>query len=480
MIHARDYTFKYINIIIDFCLAIVAFLLAHCLRNLVLAPYFFPNFLLPSSLGQYIQLLFIFPPLAILILSFNGYYRPLRMMQYSKIFSSITISCIEILVAIAFLVFILRRADVVSRGQIILAPATLWFLLIAKSSIVRYLLAQLRKRGKHCLSVLLVGSGKRLEDFISLLESHPVWGFKVEGIVSDRDDVKIGSLVRNYPVVEHAGRTLEYLEDHTVDEVIFIPGNLRPDRMGTLLEGCEIMGIRCRIALTFFEENISHTFISHFQNLPMITYYPTQEMNFQLFIKYALDRMLALVLIVLLSPFLILTILAIKATSSKGENILFRQVRCGLNGKPFVLYKFRSMKMDADREIEELRDESDVDGPVFKMKKDPRVTAVGRFIRRTSIDELPQLFNVLRGQMSLVGPRPPLPEEVLKYDRWQRRRLSMKPGMTCLWQVMGRNKLSFDTWMKLDLEYIDNWSLALDFQIMIRTVFVVATGYGAM
>ncbi|MCX7766701.1 MAG: sugar transferase, partial [Candidatus Sumerlaeia bacterium] len=146
----------------------------------------------------------------------------------------------------------------------------------------------------------------------------------------------------------------------------------------------------------------------------------------------------------------------------------------------FVLYKFRSMKVGADKELEKLRPASDVAGPIFKMKNDPRVTKVGRIIRKFSIDELPQLFNVLKGEMSLVGPRSPIPEEVEKYDRWQRRRLSMKPGITCLWQVMGRNKLSFDTWMRLDLEYIDNWSLALDFKIMLRTVFVVATGYGAM
>jgi lipopolysaccharide/colanic/teichoic acid biosynthesis glycosyltransferase len=138
------------------------------------------------------------------------------------------------------------------------------------------------------------------------------------------------------------------------------------------------------------------------------------------------------------------------------------------------------MRVNADSELERLRDKNEMEGPVFKIKEDPRITRLGRILRKTSIDEFPQIWNVLRGDMSLVGPRPPIPAEVAKYDRWQRRRLSMKPGITCLWQVNGRNRLPFDTWMKLDLEYIDNWSLVLDFRILCKTVYVVATGYGAM
>ena len=138
------------------------------------------------------------------------------------------------------------------------------------------------------------------------------------------------------------------------------------------------------------------------------------------------------------------------------------------------------MHVNADRMLDKLADQNEMTGPVFKIRKDPRITPVGRILRKTSLDELPQLWNVLKGEMSLVGPRPPLPSEVDKYDPWQRRRLSMKPGITCIWQVSGRNQLPFETWMKLDLEYIDNWSLMLDFKILVKTVYVVATGYGAM
>jgi lipopolysaccharide/colanic/teichoic acid biosynthesis glycosyltransferase len=159
--------------------------------------------------------------------------------------------------------------------------------------------------------------------------------------------------------------------------------------------------------------------------------------------------------------------------------VLFRQKRCGHNGRQFVMYKFRSMIDNAEQRRLELEPLNEMDGPVFKSSRDPRITIIGKIIRRFSIDELPQVFNVLRGDMSLVGPRPPLPEEVARYERWQRRRLSMKPGMTCLWQISGRNEVSFEDWMKLDLTYIDNWSLLLDLKILLKTVPVVLLGRGA-
>jgi len=151
----------------------------------------------------------------------------------------------------------------------------------------------------------------------------------------------------------------------------------------------------------------------------------------------------------------------------------------GLNGRVFILYKFRSMLKDASKRMEEVKHLNEMDGPVFKIKKDPRITPVGRFLRKTSIDELPQLFNIFIGDMSLVGPRPPIPAEVKKYQLWQRRRLSMRPGLTCFWQISGRSKISFEDWMKLDLQYIDSWALWLDFKILIKTIPVVIFGVGA-
>jgi lipopolysaccharide/colanic/teichoic acid biosynthesis glycosyltransferase len=159
--------------------------------------------------------------------------------------------------------------------------------------------------------------------------------------------------------------------------------------------------------------------------------------------------------------------------------VLFRQTRCGLYGRRFTLYKFRTMVEGAEERLAELQHLNEMDGPVFKSRRDPRVTRLGRLLRKFSLDELPQLWNVLRGDMSLVGPRPPIPDEVARYERWQRRRLSMKPGLTCLWQVSGRNELTFEEWMRLDLEYIDNWSLWLDLKIALKTIPAVLRGRGA-
>jgi lipopolysaccharide/colanic/teichoic acid biosynthesis glycosyltransferase len=177
-----------------------------------------------------------------------------------------------------------------------------------------------------------------------------------------------------------------------------------------------------------------------------------------------------------LSPVYFLLALAIKI-DSKGP-VFFKQKRVGLRGRKFIVYKFRTMVTNAEELKEKLMQQNEMDGPVFKMTNDPRITRVGRFLRKTSLDELPQFFNVLIGDMSVIGPRPPLPDEVRQYERWQLRRLSMKPGITCIWQVSGRNNIPFDEWMKMDLEYIDNWSLKLDFIIFLKTIRTMIRGDG--
>ena len=195
-----------------------------------------------------------------------------------------------------------------------------------------------------------------------------------------------------------------------------------------------------------------------------------------LFIKSLMDYVGAAVAMIVLSPVFLIITLLIK-TTSPGP-IFFYQERCGLNGRRFLVRKFRTMREHAEEEREKLEKDNEMDGPVFKIKNDPRITLIGSFLRKTSLDELPQFINVLRGEMSLVGPRPPIPDEVEQYQLWQRRRLSMKPGITCIWQVNGRNKTSFEEWMNMDLEYIDNWSLLLDFKLLLLTVKAVIVGSG--
>jgi exopolysaccharide biosynthesis polyprenyl glycosylphosphotransferase len=227
----------------------------------------------------------------------------------------------------------------------------------------------------------------------------------------------------------------------------------------------------------FFSLRFSKKRMGVFQKRPAMIFSTTPDSSTALLMKDISDRVFALLGIILFSPVMLGISLLVKVTS-KGP-IFFRQERSGLNGKRFLMYKFRTMVENADQMKDSLQEKNEMDGPVFKITDDPRLTRLGKILRKTSLDELPQVFNVLKGEMALVGPRPPLPKEVSRYDLWQRRKLSMKPGLTCLWQISGRNDINFERWMKMDLEYIDNWSLWLDTKILFKTIPAVILGTGA-
>ncbi len=272
---------------------------------------------------------------------------------------------------------------------------------------------------------------------------------------------------------------VEALHKHSVSRVIFAGGHSHLDRLQEAIGACEIEGVEAWLIADFIRTSIARPDFDVFGTRPVLVFRTTPELSVALTIKGAIDRVGALVLLVLTSWLMLLVAIAIRLTSPGP--IVFRQMRAGKNGRPFTMYKFRSMETNAEMLHSELAAFNQMSGPVFKIEKDPRVTPIGRIVRKTSIDELPQLLNVLRGDMSLVGPRPLPIYEVEKFESpAQRRRLSMKPGLTCLWQVSGRNEVkSFDQWVRLDLEYIDNWSLLLDFKILLMTVPVVLFGRGA-
>ncbi len=262
-----------------------------------------------------------------------------------------------------------------------------------------------------------------------------------------------------------------------VDDVIFAVHRRELDRLEDLFLSLQEQGIRTRFAMDLFPHTQARVQLEDLDGMPLLSFATTPTSQLQLMSKRALDVALAAVLLLIGLPIAGLIALSIKLVY--GGNVLFRQTRCGLNGRFFTLYKFRTMVEDAEERRLELMHLNEMKGPVFKLRSDPRVTPLGRLLRRFSLDEIPQFWNVLRGDMSLVGPRPPIPEEVAQYQRWQRRRLAMKPGLTCLWQVSGRNNLDFERWMELDLEYIDSWSPMLDLKILLKTIPAVLTGNGA-
>jgi len=244
-----------------------------------------------------------------------------------------------------------------------------------------------------------------------------------------------------------------------------------------LMHQCEEEGVHMRVQLDFLPQGFSHVFVEYLSHVPLLTFASSPQNEFALFFKRVIDLVISAVALTLLSPLFLILAVLIKLTSPGP--VFYRQTRCGLGGRKFTLLKFRSMVANADEMLPHLEDLNEVDGPVFKMRNDPRCTTVGRWMRMFSLDELPQLWNVLRGDMSLVGPRPPLPHEVEQYQGWQRRRLRIRPGLTCLWALEGRSRLEFDRWVKLDLLYIDNWSMWLDFKILLKTIPAVLSGRGA-
>jgi exopolysaccharide biosynthesis polyprenyl glycosylphosphotransferase len=324
----------------------------------------------------------------------------------------------------------------------------------------RVLLMKITKHGAlDVRNVAVIGSGAAAREFARTIEDHHVWGLKLVGVFA-RDEVR------------------SLLEGGSIDELILVADRESLDEFTDIFLLCEELGVTARVVLNFFPHSIARMQLHEFDGFPLLSFSTTPTNEAVMFVRRILDVVLSGAILVVFGPLVMLPASILIKLTSRGP-VLFRQTRCGLNGRQFVMYKFRSMIDNAEQLRVELEALNEMDGPVFKSSRDPRITAIGKLIRRFSIDELPQLLNVLRGDMSLVGPRPPLPEEVARYERWQRRRLSMKPGMTCLWQISGRNEVSFDDWMKLDLTYIDNWSLLLDLKILLKTVPVVLLGRGA-
>jgi len=345
--------------------------------------------------------------------------------------------------------------------------------------LLRVALARIRTRGRNLRYMLILGTNPRAVDFARRISAKQERGYRLLGFVDD-DWPGLAKFKRSgFRLVSNYAGLAEFLRHNVVDEVaIYLPFGSFYRHSAAVASLCELHGILMRFNSDIFGLKSSRWRAEEFDGDYFIATYAGAGEDWPLFVKRALDISISMLLLLALAPLLAVVALAIKV-SSPGPTF-FLQNRIGLNKRRFRIYKFRTMVPNAEKLMTQLEDRNEVSGPVFKIKNDPRITPIGRFLRRSSIDELPQLLNVLTGDMSLVGPRPLPVRDYEGFNKdWQRRRFSVKPGITCLWQVNGRSSISFDQWMLLDLQYMDEWSLWLDLKILAKTVPAVLKGAGA-
>jgi exopolysaccharide biosynthesis polyprenyl glycosylphosphotransferase len=352
------------------------------------------------------------------------------------------------------------------------------FVILARLAI-RYLLGRIRRRGLNLRYMLILGSNSRAVSLAKRVEAKPELGYRVLGFVDDDWPGSEEFLRTGYPLCCNFDNLPEYLRRNVVDEVaIYLPLRSFYEHTSQVAALCEQHGIIMRFDSDMFNLKIARSRADDFEGDPHIAAYSGSLDGWPVLAKRALDVLVSTVLLILLAPLFILSAVLIRFTS-EGP-IFFLQERVGLNKRRFRIYKFRTMIPNAEKMLPELEMLNEAAGPVFKIKNDPRMTPIGKFLRRASIDELPQLFNVLKGDMSLVGPRPlPVRDYEGFNEDWQRRRFSIRPGITCLWQVKGRSSITFNQWMELDIKYLDDWSLWLDFKILLWTIPAVLKGSGA-
>ena len=414
---------------------------------------------------QYEWLWMIILPCAPLLLYFTGVYeRSLRSSQGGRLWK-LSRACVWMVLTVILILWLMKVGDSIARSVIIYFGFLSFVLIALKEELLlvwrRSVWGQLQFEKR----LLLVGTP---EDTVRLRQ---------ELKDAQRDDLKVvAQLALNQEPIQ---RLVQLMHEHSANGVILVSQHIYFGQIEQAIEVCEREGVEVWLIADFFKTQLSRTRVDEFYGRPMLVFSTGPEQSWPILVKQVLDFAGSSVLLFFLAVPLLVVALMVRWTSPGP--VFFRQQRSGLNGRPFTMLKFRSMVSDAEQLKHELAALNEMSGPVFKVTNDPRITPLGRFLRRYSIDELPQLVNVWRGEMSLVGPRPLPVDEVNRFDDTaHRRRLSVKPGLTCLWQISGRNNVcDFQEWVRLDLEYIDHWSLWLDLKILVRTIPAVFSGAGA-
>jgi len=479
MLRERAQLLKRVHRALDICLTAAAFMGAYGIKK----------YLLPGPFGglspepdYYMVLLAV---IIIWYVSFSVFdlYAPYRKQGFNQIFRTL-FKAVSVGMLVLILFMYIFKVTGISRIMLGIFFFLDVGLLTLSKGLVYWNLARYRRRGLNFRNILIIGSRERARDVIKAVEVHLDSGYTILGCL-DLDESTIGDEVQNgIRVIGTIDRLREVLSKQVVDELIVAMPARMIENVGKYILLAMEIGISVHIMPDWHLTEIRSMpgFVSPsfktFLDIPTLSLITTPNHRAAILVKTAFDYAFAVVASILFLPLFLLIAPAIKI-SSRGP-VFFRQERCGLNGRRFMLYKFRTMVDGAEAKRGELEHLNETDGPVFKIKKDPRIVPyLGTFLRKTGLDEFPQLINILRGEMSIIGPRPPIPAEVEQYDPWQRRRLSMKPGLTCIWQCTpNRNNVDFENWMRMDLRYIDNWSLWLDAKLLLKTVRVVFSGSG--
>ncbi len=458
-------------VLVDVITTIVAFIAGYWVRYDL---RWFLDVAYDAPLSAYLPFLALYVVVLPLFFVVDGVYRhwPRSWMDQVYRITNSTAKATVLMLAVTF-VF---RPRYYSRAMLVEVGILTILLLALVRWVEGVVIARLRARGVGIKRAIIVGAGEVGRTVMRTIVACPELGYRVIGFVDDNPE-KGHTDIGPFKALGPLENLPAAIDREQADEVIItLPWMYHRKIMGIVRE-CERRNVRARIVPDLFQMSLSQVNVEDLGGIPLISVREVSISRGALLVKRAVDIFGAVVGLTLGAPLLALIALVIRLDSSGP--IIFRQTRVGLRGRLFEMYKFRSMHVGAEEQQDMLAEFNEADGPIFKIRDDPRLTRVGRILRRMSLDELPQLVNVLRGEMSLVGPRPPIPSEVEKYQEWHKKRLEAPPGMTGLWQVSGRSRLSFDEMVLLDIYYIENWSLWLDLKILLRTIPKVLIGEGA-
>ena len=459
----------------DVLLINLAFVMAYWLRyDFQLFASVDEAYLVPSR--QFVPIAIALTLLLLGIYKLSGVYnQPRGVSWFDEVYRLVTSTATGIILMV-FVIVIFFRPLFYSRLVFFYAGVLIIILLSISRLGKRMLRNYLRKKGQGVDRLLIVGAGEVGRTVMRNIVAHPALGYQIVGFVDD-DPEKGNTSIGRFEALGNTANIPHLVKRLRIDEVIVTLPWMYHRKIVSIIAQCERERIRVRIVPDIFQMTLSHLDVEDLGGIPMIGVRDISISSSARLFKRTMDVAVALVGLIVLFPLFLLFGLMIRIDSP--GSVLFRQIRVGKDEQLFACFKFRSMREGAEQEKTKLLDQNEADGPIFKIRNDPRITSVGRFLRRTSLDELPQLINVLMGHMSLVGPRPAPPSEVQRYQPWHKRRLEVAPGITGMWQVSGRSELTFDEMVLLDLYYIENWSPALDLQILLRTIPKVLLGEGA-